>query len=671
MTTTIYDLLAGTVTPLLWQQQPIIVSDGATATRLLATGVPIGTCVEALNLTSPEQIQNVHASYVAAGANLIQTNTFAANGIGLARFGLEHQLESINRSGVAIARAAAGTKAAVYGTIGSIAGIRPFGVASDASADLDILRHHFKTQAKALLSAGVDGLLLETFPDLNEMLLALEVVSQMVASGQPIIANLSPEEVGVTRDGVPLEQAFTEMRKHGATVVGLNCKLGPNGILRSYEKLEGNLTLDSHDLYAAMPNAGLLHRVEEHLAYTGDADYFASVIEQLVRLGVRVVGGCCGTTPEYIKAVVKRLTAAEVVNTPTGISFDSSTLDTVSDTVVMTDNIRDFAPQRVLDIPKTAIISVSLTERDKPNLIDMVKTRTTVIVELDPPKTLDCTKYMVGAKALHAAGADFITLADNSLGSVRVSNLALATLLKMEGIEPLLHVACRDRNLIGQQSHLMGFHILDMHHILLVTGDPSKFGDLPGATSVFDVSSIDLTRMVVRLNEGIGFSGQPLKKPSQFVIGTSFNPHVRNFDKAVERLRRKIEAGATYVMTQPVYDEYLMERLAKATQDMNVPIFLGIMPLTSARNANFLHHEVPGINVPEDILQRMQNAPSDAGHLMGQEISFELVDAAIQYFQGLYLITPFLRYELTTDLTRYIKARSTSTEVHDTSESSS
>ena len=619
--------------PLFWRGEPIVVSDGAMATLLHMSGVSVRSCSEELNISTPEHIEAIHQAYVAAGANVIQTNTFAANRSSLERYGLGDRVRDINTAGASLALRAADGKAAVYGTIGAIAGIRMYGAQLDPD-DRAALRAQFVEQAEALLELPIHGLLLETFPDLEEMLVALDTVRKMTEL--PIVANLSPEEVGVTRDGCPLHDAFSRMRSAGATVVGLNCRLSPNGILRSYEKVRPEPTA----LYAAVPNAGLLHRTDDDYSYTGNATYFADVMEQLLDIGVRWIGGCCGTTPAYIRTVVERIRR--------------------SDAQERTRVVEAVRPANLTNRPR-AEVSVAtppapvLSDR-APTLVDQVRRQTTVIVELDPPKTLDCSRYLEAAEGLRQAGANFVTLADNSLGSIRVSNMALGSLLKQRGIDPLVHVACRDRNLIGQQSHLMGLSVLGLHHVLLVTGDPSKFGDLPGATSVYDVSSIELTKMVRRLNEGVGFSGQPLRRPAEFVIGTSFNPHIRNFDKALERLRRKVDAGADYIMTQPVFDERLMERIANAGESIGIPIFLGVMPLTSARNALFLHNEVPGIEIPEQILHAMHHAPPEDGPKAGLEIASRLTEKVLSYFRGIYFITPFLRHDLVIPLIRQASA---------------
>ena len=637
-----------------WKHR-VVLGDGAMATMLHQSGVPIRTCYEELSVSHPNWVRDVHLAYIAAGAEVIQTNTFGAHRIGLERYGLAHQLSDMNRAAVAVAREAARiaqttgalstpgdpprrTKPGipwVFGTIGSTADLGYHSEAEDAPFTL---KDVFREQLDVLLSAGVDGILLETFADLEEMLLALDVVRGRTPL--PIIATLSPDAPDVTRDGVPLTEAFAAMKAAGADVVGLNCRLGLAGILRSYERLPHH-----HDtVYAAVPNAGLLHLTEGEVTYTAGAEYFADMGQRLVENGVRFVGGCCGTTPRHIRKLAERIGGLA------GHDLNVSNLPTSVDAARLSSLRVTFESK---SIPS---IEVNDGMESTPTLLEKVQKGTTVIVELDPPRTTDISRYMAGARALHAAGADSITLADNSLGTVRVSNMAVAAMLKPLGIDPLVHVTCRDRNLIGQQSHLMGLNVLGIHHILLVTGDPSRFGDLPGATSVYDVSSIELTRMVRRLNEGIAFSGQPLKQPAKFVVGTSFNPHVRNFDKAIDRLKRKVDAGADYIMTQPVYDERIMEEIARNTEGMGIPVFIGIMPLVSARNALFLHNEVPGMHIPATVLEQMVDAPLETATEVGMSVAADLTVKAGQYFNGIYLMTPFLRYDLTARLTAAAKA---------------
>jgi homocysteine S-methyltransferase len=608
-----------------------VIGDGAMATYLHQCGVPIRVCAEELNLSSPHIVEQVHRAYVNAGATVIQTNSFAANRSNLSRYDLADKVDEVNQAAVAIARQACADQAAVFGTIGAIRGTTRYGGALLQEERVE-LQAQYEEQAKALMAAGIDGWVLETFPDLEEISLALEVVRNL--SNLPVVANLSPEEVGVTRDGVPLQKAFSLLREGGADVTGLNCRLGPYGILRAYERL----TLQE-GTFAAVPNAGMLHRSEtEGLSYTGDEDYFSDLMIQIAKLGVTWLGGCCGTTPLHIQTLVQRLKTLD-----TSEVWQETAAPTEQTTVQAQPSKPDTG--HMYDIIRPTSVS----------LVEQVNAGTTIIVELDPPKTLNCERYIQGARALSAAGADMITMADNSLAMVRMSNMALASMLKQFGIEPLVHVACRDRNLIGQQSHLMGLHALGIRNILLVTGDPSKYGDLPGATSVYDVSSTDLTKMVRRLNEGVGFSGSPLRKPAEFVIGTSFNPHVRNFEKAVERLKRKVAAGADYVMTQPVYEERTMEQIAVATRDLGVPVMIGIMPMTGLRNAEFLHHQVPGITIPDEVLTAMREAAPEDAPEVGFNVAKKLCEAALQYYKGIYLITPFLKYEITVRLTQHIR----------------
>lgn len=620
------------------------IGDGAMATLLHQWGVPIRTCYEALSVSMPEWVGNVHKAYLKAGANFIQTNTFGAHRSGLARYHIESEVEAINHAAVQVARHAIEETAdklmqasksvflrqpLVFGTIGSIGGARAAGFGALDPEVRTELRAEYEEQASALLAAGVDGIVLETFAEAQEMVYALETVRAL--TDVPILANLSPEIVGVTVDGVPVAEAFEAMRGAGATVVGLNCRLGPSGILRTYEQM----TLKPDVAYAAVPNAGILQREEDEFRYTGSAEYFANIGVRLLARGVRWIGGCCGTTPTHIEQL-----ALCIAQVKTSEATSVAPPATPKPTLQVSSHSRSEAP------PSPAL-----------TIVEQAATKTTIIVELDPPRTLQTKRFLTGARALHKVGADFITMADNSLGHVRVSNMALAALLKQEGIEPLVHVTCRDRNLLGQQSHLMGLDVLGIRHVLLVTGDPTRFGDLPGATSVYDVSSTELARLVKRLNAGVAFSGEPMRQPSQFVVGTSFNPYVANFDRAIDRLKRKVEAGADYVMTQPIFAPQMVEHLARATEYLGVPVFIGVMPLVSHRNAQFLHNEVPGISIPDDILLQMERAPEDTAVQTGIEVAERILDVATDCFNGIYLITPFLRYELTARLTAYVREK--------------
>lgn len=590
------------------------------ATQLYRTGVPVGVSFEELCLSNPQLVHDVHKAYYDAGARLLETNTFGANRDALSRYGLEHKVTRINRAAVAIAREAAKADAFVIGSIGSILAGR---VRQKA---MDEFRDQFEEQAIALIHAGVDGLILETFLDVEELLLAIDVIRPL--TDRPLICQLATLEVGRTRDGYTLTEAFSLLQKAGADIVGLNCRLGPAEILRSYERVQ----VPEGTLLSAFPNAGRLGLTDGEYAYKSSPEYFAESAKRLREQGVRLLGGCCGTTPEHVKA--------------------------------MADALHGLAPQVRVNPSETenerpSLSSYNVRDRQKPSIVERVKTGTTIIVEFDPPKDLDTEGFLQGCCELHKAGADSITLADNSLANVRMSNMALGAIMKSQyGMDPLIHIACRDRNLIGQQSHLMGLHALGIDQVLVVTGDPSRFGDLPGASSVFDVTSFDLIRMVKQLNEGISFSGRPLKQKAQFIVGAAFNPNVRQIDAAIKRLEKKVEAGADFIMTQPVYDAEAIRLVYESTKHINIPVFIGIMPLTSQRNAEFLHNEVPGIKLSDEALARMRKVQGEEARQEGIKMAKELLDAAIPIFNGIYLITPFNYYAMSVELIQYVRQKS-------------
>lgn len=590
------------------------------ATQLHRLGVPVGVSFEELCLSNPRLVHEVHDSYYQAGARLLETNTYSANRDSLSRYGMEHKVTRINRQAVSLAREAAQGDAYVAGSIGSILAGRV------RKKVLDEYRDQYEEQAIALLHAEVDGLILETFLDLEELLLAIEVIRPLTSL--PLITQLATLEVGRTRDGYSLTEAFAQLKTAGADIIGLNCRLGPAEILRSFETVQA----PKDALLSAFPNAGRLGMTDGEYAYKSTAEYFGQSALRLREQGIRLIGGCCGTTPEHVKA--------------------------------MADALESLEPQARTnpdEVPgERPLVSVtSVRDQDRPSIVDKVKSGTTIIVEFDPPRDLDADSFLEGCCELHKAGADAITLADNSLATVRMSNMALGAMMKSRyGIDPLLHLACRDRNLIGQQSHLMGLHALGIDQILVITGDPSRFGDLPGASSVFDVTSFDLIRMVKQLNEGVSFSGRPLKQNAQFIVGAAFNPNVRQIDAAIARLEKKVEAGADYIMTQPVYDAESIKVVYEATKHIGIPVFIGIMPLTSSRNAEFLHNEVPGIKLSPEALERMKRVQGEDARREGIQIAKELLDTAVRYFQGIYLITPFNYYSMATELIQYVRQQS-------------
>jgi methionine synthase I (cobalamin-dependent)/5,10-methylenetetrahydrofolate reductase len=605
----------------------ILTGDGAMGTYLYQMGFPVGVSYEEFNLLRPNVIEDVHRRYYEAGARIIETNTFSANYESLSRYGLDSDVEAINKAGVQIARSAVGSDAYVVGAVGSIRAGKRKNIRSKQ------LTQSFHRQIDALLSAGVDGLLLETFYDLEEVLLALRLIRKV--SDIPVICQFAVEKEAVTQDGHPLGTAFETLRQEGADVVGFNCRSGPNGIMRAIDSINAEVKLP----LSVFPNAGIPDYVDGKYMFTASPEYFAESARKFADRGARIVGGCCGTTPEHIAAIAAALNGY----VPQPVELDQHQSNKSAPAVTIAE----------ASAQEEAIQAAEVIR--EPSIVDLVKQRHTVIVELDPPRDLDIRKFMDGAKALKNSKADAVTMADNSLAVTRMSNIALAALVQQQvGIRPLVHIACRDRNLVGTQSHMMGLDALGIDHVLAVTGDPARFGDLPDSSSVYDLTSFEMIRMIKQLNEGVAFSGKPLKQKAKFITGAAFNPNVKYLDKAVERLKRKIVSGADYIMTQPIYDKELIIRVAEAVKDIPVPVFIGIMPLASGRNAEYLHNEVPGIQLSSEVRKRMAGLEGEVGRAEGVQIAKELLDTALQYFNGIYLITPFMFYDMTVQLTDYV-----------------
>ena len=591
----------------------VLTADGAMGTLLYNYG--LNHCHEEMNITKPQIIRNIHAQYIEAGADIIQTNTYGANTIKLARYGLEENVKEFNEAAVKLAKQAAENKDVfVVGTIGGVRGLK--GTAHALEEIVDALTE----QATILIDEGVDGLLLETFYDLEELKAVIEAIRPLTTL--PIIAQVSMQEAGILQGGILFNDALKQLATCGADVVGANCNLGPHHTIRSFEQAS---IIDGVYL-SAYPNASLLDVSEGNFVYESEIDYYARSAERLVQQGVRLIGGCCGTTPKHIEAVKQRIQG----------------LIPVEEKEVQHIKVR---PMQESPVP----IFEPLHEK--------AKRERSVIVELDTPRHLETEKFIQGAKVLYEKGADLIMMADNSLASPRVSNIAMSALLANQGIRVMPHITCRDRNLIGLQSHLMGLNALDLHDILIVTGDPTKVGDFPGATSVYDVSSMELMRLVKQMNKGISFSGKPLQKQASFSVAGAFNPNVRVVARAVDRLEKKIEHGCDYFISQPVYTKEKIIEIYEATKHLETPIYIGIMPLTSFKSAEFLHHEVPGIKLSEEVLARMEACGDDKEKAAaeGVAIAQELLEVACQYFNGIYLITPFLRYEMTLELMAYIR----------------
>ena len=592
----------------------VLVADGAMGTILYSEG--LDTCPEAYNLTHPNKVERIHRSYIEAGADVIQTNTYGANFEKLKVFGLEHKVKEIHKAAVQIAKRAANKETFILGTVGGFRGIK------QEDLSLSTIQYHTDNQIDTLIEEGVDGLLFETYYDLDELTSVITATRQKYDI--PIIAQLTASNTNYLVDGTEINEALKHLIECGANVVGLNCHHGPHHMQRSFSHIE----LPEHAYLSCYPNASLLDIENSEFKYSDNAKYFGDVAQELINEGVRLIGGCCGTTPEhisYIKESVK--------------------------------NLKPIKNKKVIPIHRT--INTNAKRTLKQNLTSKVKQRPTVIVELDTPKHLDTELFFENIGKLDEAHIDAVTLADNSLATVRISNIAAASLIKQRyDIEPLVHITCRDRNLIGLQSHLLGLSLIGVSEILAITGDPSKVGHLPGATNVYDVNSKGLTELALRFNQGINVDGDALKKHTNFNIAGAFDPNVRKLDGAVKRLEKKVAAGMSYFITQPVYSKEKIKEVYEATKHLDTPLFIGIMPIASYNNALFLHNEVPGIKMSEDVLNQFKAVKDDKEKTkeLSLRLSKELIDTVHEYFNGLYLITPFQRIDYSLELAAYSKA---------------
>ncbi|MCM3445098.1 bifunctional homocysteine S-methyltransferase/methylenetetrahydrofolate reductase [Bacillus velezensis] len=596
-------------------KERVLIGDGAMGTLLYSYG--IDRCFEELNVSKPEEIKRIHKAYVEAGADIIQTNTYGANFIKLSRYGLEDETKKINQEAVRIARASS-DGAYVLGTMG---GIRTF---NKNAYSLEEIKRSFREQLYLLLHEEPDGLLLETYYDLEEAREVLKIARK--ETELPIMLNVSMHEQGVLQDGTPLREALRSIADLGADITGINCRLGPYHMIEALTEVP----IFSDAYLSVYPNSSLPSLEEGRLVYDTDDAYFRESAVQFRTQGARIIGGCCGTTPNHIRAM------AEAVQ---GLS--------------------PVTEKEVKIRREEEVISVS-NERTEPGLNEIAAQKRSIIVELDPPKKLNFDKFLQAAAELKETGIEALTLADNSLATPRISNAACGSLLKERlDIRSLVHITCRDRNIIGLQSHLMGLDTLGLTDILAITGDPSKIGDFPGATSVYDLTSFDLIRLIKQFNEGISLSGKPLGKKTNFSVAGAFNPNVRHLDKAVKRLEKKIECGADYFVSQPVYSEQQLIDIHHETKHLKTPVYIGIMPLTSSRNAEFIHHEIPGIKLSDSIREKMALAGEDKRKQKaeGLAIAKSLLDTACELFNGIYLITPFLRSDLTSELAAYIKQK--------------
>lgn len=601
-------------------QNNILVADGAIGTILYSEG--LDTCPEAYNLTHPDKVERIHRSYIEAGADVIQTNTYGANFEKLKPFGLEHKVKEIHKAAVKIAKRAATKNTFILGTVGGFHGIKQ----DDIS--LSTIQYHTENQIDTLIEEGVDALLFETYYDLDEL---KRIVTWTKRNYDiPVVAQLTASNTTYLVDGTEINDALAQLVTCGADVVGLNCHHGPHHMEKSFS----HIALPDNAYLSCYPNASLLDIENSEFKYSDNAQYFGAVAEKLIEQGVRLIGGCCGTTPQHIHYIKSSVSHLSPVN-----------------------------HKKVIPIHKKS--NQRRTDSIKQSLTSKVKQGPTVIVELDTPKHLDTDLFFENIGKLDAAHIDAVTLADNSLATVRISNIAAASLIKQRyDIEPLVHITCRDRNLIGLQSHLLGLSLIGVNEILAITGDPSKVGHLPGSTNVYDVNSKGLTELALRFNQGINTNGDALKKHTNFNIAGAFDPNVRKLDGAVKRLEKKIASGMSYFITQPVYSKEKIIQVYEATKHLNIPIFIGIMPIASYNNALFLHNEVPGIKMSESVLNQFKAVKDDKEKTkeLSLRLSKDLIDTVHQYFNGLYIITPFQRVDYSLELAAYSRSITTNKE---------
>lgn len=590
----------------------VVLFDGAMGTMLYERGIFINRCFDEVNLSNPALVGEIHGEYIEAGADVIETNTFGANRFKLKAHGLDNRLYEINRAGAEIARRLAGDDTLVGGSIGPLGiKIEPWGPTSNEEA-----ADAFAAQAQALLDGGVDLFVLETFADLNEIHQAINGVRRV--SARPIVAQMTLQRDGLGMYGTEPGDFAVRLCEWDAAVVGVNCSVGPKTMLDAVEKM-----VKAASCYiSAQPNAGIPQNVEGRNIYMVSPEYFAEYARRFVQVGAVVVGGCCGTTPAHIRA--------------------------------MRDAIRTIRPSRRKFERRAPRISVEKEAEpvpmgEKSRLAKKISEGTFVtLVEVVPPRGCSPDTVLESVGKLSEAAVDAINIPDSPRATSRMSPLSLAVLIEQRaGIETVLHYCCRDRNILGMQSDLLGAHALGLRNILIITGDPIKTGDYPDATAVFDIDSIGLTNVVHELNRGRDIGGRRLKTPTSFLIGVGVNPGAVNFEEEMRRFYWKVDAGAEFAITQPVFDIGQFERFLQHIESNRIPIIAGIWPLVSYKNAEFMNNELPGVSVPEPIMKRMREAgDGESAMREGIAVAADILRALRPHIDGVQISAPFNRHEL-------------------------
>ncbi len=594
--------------------KPLLI-DGAMGTRLYEAGIPMHQSYEGLNLFRPQLVKKVLTEYAKAGAEVLTANTFCANRIKLNKSGLDDRLYDINLQGAKIAREVAGLNLFVAGSIGPLGErIEPFGTISQEEA-----RRLFKEQAEALLEGGADLIILETFSDLAEILQAAQALHDLGAI--PFIAQMSVGEDGVTAFGHSPEIFGPELEKAGASAVGLNCSVGPSKMLEPIRALCQAVTCP----VSAVPNAGFPRTVQGRTVYLCSPEYMAKYARLFIQVGARIIGGCCGTTPEHIKEMNKAVRAISHVRMQCEIKE--------------TDTPEGFSGATPVPVAERSRFAAKLSRGE------FVST-----VELVPPRGVSIERVLSRATKLKEAGVDATNIPDGPRAQCRMSALALSVLLfEKVGIEPICHYCCRDRNLLGMQSDLLGAAAMGIKNLLIVTGDPPKMGPYPDSTAVFDIDSIGLVNLVSRFNRGLDMGCNPIGNQTSFFTGVGVNPGALNLEEEVMRFKLKIEAGAGYAITQPVFNVDVLEKFLKLAAPVPIPIIAGIWPLTSFSNAEFLNNEIPEVTIPEEIIERMRTASRrgrDTALQEGVAIARKLLGEARPFIQGVQVSAPMGRVSL-------------------------
>lgn len=571
-------------------REGIILVDGAMGTVLYNKGIFINQSFEAVNLSAPHMVREIHQEYIAAGCEVIETNTFGANYFKLKHYGMENQLFDINKRGAELAREAAGDRVYVAGVVGPLGTlIEPLGNITETEA-----YESFKTQIQGLVAGGVDLLIFETFYDLNELKLLIRTARRITTL--PIMAQGTFDEEGKTFLGTSAESFIRELDKQPVEVVGFNCSVGPAPMLADLEKVISITTKP----FSCIPNAGNPRIVEGRSIYLSTPEYMAEYAKRFIQTGARIVGGCCGTTPAHTAAMKKAIKAL-------------------------------FPEQKTVQItiPQTELPPVKLVPAaEKSNFArKLVNGEFVTSVEITPPKNCNPQKVIHDCRILKERGIDAVNIPDGPRASARLSPMVMAILIEREtGLETVLHYCCRDRNIIGMQSDLLGACAAGLRNVLIITGDPPKLGDYPEATAVFDVDSIGLTQITSLLNRGLDIGRNPIGEPTAFFKGVGVNPGAINLEDELARFAAKIEAGAEFAITQPIYDYHSYEKFLRRIEGFKIPVIAGIWPLVSYKNAEFWNNEVPGASVPEEIMARMRRADSgEAAREEGIKIAAETV----------------------------------------------